>query len=806
MMSKNGAWHMILVIVAAVMLSFSFRISPPLILKEVVFVIGAGLLGLWLILDKQGIENLYIKRLYILPFFLYWIFSILSVYYSQYAKLSIEPSFKFITLAVFLICVLRLRITPEILRYFFYLILVLSFVSGLYGLLQYLNYDPVPWQKFETRVFSTFGHPNIYASYLIFAIPVIIAGLLDQRSRYIRLSGVVVVLLSLTNLILTGSRGAWLALLVVAIPFFFSKKVTQRLITQRSMAFVLLVILSLIILMFIFHDVTSQRFFSLFESDDPGIKSRLIIYKSSLRAVKEHSLLGWGLGTFSAVFPLFHDPDLYKIPPFMHMTMLHHAHSEFIEIALEQGLLGILLFASCISMVMIRIYQLYEGGRSSRTYIPLGIFVGVMALLAHSMVSVSFRFLTTQLLFWSGCMIILNFSARQETNASSELITNAQRVLLRLLFIGLVILLWAAVMPDQLKRYWSCKNLHDAENALRVKDYEKAEKLLQNAHKHDPYSIDTLNALADLYFQNKDLGLAASTFHKIETINPHYPLTRYHLALISFLQGNYEQARVDLLKAEKYRPRAWQIEELRGEIFVREGNMSEAEKFFQLAIFINPSALNSIIYLGLIEARTKNYGAGMDYISRALFFDPNNIAIWEKVAQINSLIAQERHVQLKMEKLSPRKRGVPKHISAFCVDQPLFSAISPSLSVMSGIRQSFTADCAQFRRFQFRVATNHKSFPYTFHFELYEKEGKHEKLLRSETLSVANLEDNSWLEVSFEPVKAARRKGYTAKLKADQASLNKDVYLWINLLDNYPDGEVQLDSMAIKSDLAFHVK
>ena len=139
--------------------------------------------------------------------------------------------------AVFLVMQRALRDRRQIDR-LVTLIIVTGAVVSLYGLVQALHLDPMPWsgsfslnRRFGERVSSTLGNPIFLAGYLIMVVPLALAraveaasgALADHRDRASRLLALVfyasIVALHLAAIVLTQSRGPFIGL--VGGLFFF---------------------------------------------------------------------------------------------------------------------------------------------------------------------------------------------------------------------------------------------------------------------------------------------------------------------------------------------------------------------------------------------------------------------------------------------------------------------------------------------------------------------------------------------------------------------------------------------------------
>jgi O-antigen ligase len=68
---------------------------------------------------------------------------------------------------------------------------------------------------------------------------------------------------------------------------------------------------------------------------DAGKNDRVLMTKDSLKLIAQRPLLGWGLGTFSAVYP--------SVRSFHTNYFVNAAHNDYIQTAVETGVVGLLL-------------------------------------------------------------------------------------------------------------------------------------------------------------------------------------------------------------------------------------------------------------------------------------------------------------------------------------------------------------------------------------------------------------------------------------------------------------------------------
>ncbi len=174
-------------------------------------------------------------------------------------------------------------------------------------------------------------------------------------------------------LILSGSRGGVLALLIAAciVVVMVAKDNGWRAV--RAWTPVLLAVIGA--LAWFGGGAFVSRIGSL------GLSSnRLDLAAVSLGIISDFPLTGSGAGTFRWVFPMYKDIGFGDL-------FYEHAHNDFLEIAIEQGLIGLALFLGLVGWLLYRTYRVYRErhDRLARG-VSLGVILAGLSLLGHSMI------------------------------------------------------------------------------------------------------------------------------------------------------------------------------------------------------------------------------------------------------------------------------------------------------------------------------------------------------------------------------------------------------------------------------------
>ena len=111
--------------------------------------------------------------------------------------------------------------------------------------------------------------------------------------------------------------------------------------------------------------------------------SRYTSFGNSLRATADHFPIGSGVGSFAEVYPAYEDPNRVD------RWYINHVHNDFIELALETGLPGILIIAAFILWWMQRVTAIWRAPEIDPFARAATIASG--AILLHSMVDFPLR-------------------------------------------------------------------------------------------------------------------------------------------------------------------------------------------------------------------------------------------------------------------------------------------------------------------------------------------------------------------------------------------------------------------------------
>jgi len=213
-----------------------------------------------------------------------------------------------------------------------------------------------------------FAHNNGLAAYLICALIIILYWVFSKNTKVIKSMAVTIFFSGIYILSRTYSRGGW---------FIFIIAIILLAILLKELRFLGLSLLVTIILGLKFSFLK----FLIFK--DSG---RFELWDISLRMIKEHPLLGNGIGTFMALFRSFSP-----------LRSISYAHNCFLQLWAEAGLIAVVFFILFIVKTLNEGLFFYKKTKNSIFVI---LVCTITAYLCHSFFDTHLFSLQLAVLFW----------------------------------------------------------------------------------------------------------------------------------------------------------------------------------------------------------------------------------------------------------------------------------------------------------------------------------------------------------------------------------------------------------------------
>jgi O-antigen ligase len=505
---------------------------------------------------------------------LYLLACFLSFLRSDYKLASMHELVK-IAAYIFLFFVTVASINSCGFRYAVYGLMAASVICSMWGIIQFFNGKPVV---------STFGNSNLFASFLIFVFPILLCHWLGHRKNALSwLMGVPALFLISFALIMAKSRGAWagFAVAMLYLPFLF---------IGRERKVVLYLALTLSILLAI-----SMHFWGGFLVDRMTEDIRWQIWRGSATMVRSHPFVGFGLGTYMVHYPQFKVTDYFLHERSVPLT--EHAHSEYLEMMAETGVVGLVLFLAMVIGFFVITFRAVQ--RQKQTYLRLlltGIACGVLGLLVQAAVDVNFRFPSTQLLFWFGMGSALalaverqhadmTFGKSRRAPTLANPTSRQRRLFLSVPAIVIALLLLAYTSMEIVGSIY-------LEQGLRYRyanRWQEAASLYEKSISIFPYCPSAYERLAYAYGKTGDFERSARVYESLLLLVPDYGKVHTNLGHSYLAIGLPDKAMEHLSLALKFNPYDDDASACMGIAYEQKGNSPLARHYFKLASVLDPS-------------------------------------------------------------------------------------------------------------------------------------------------------------------------------------------------------------------------
>jgi len=502
-------------------------------------------------------------------------------------------------------------------------LLIISSLLGIYGIFQYNGIDFSFWKANVGRnqVFGLFGNVNYFAEYMIVPLPLAISLFFATRNRTHKILLFAGILSMGGSLILTFTRGSYLAIGISSTFMFFLYLASRGkgFIKEHKKLFI--IILAFIILVtFLFaipnplnkpgtviSKIKGRISISQF-TKGTSLKRRIAIWKFTGMIIKDHPILGSGLDTFkynslNYQSKFFDQGENRRLYPY---GIADKVHNEYLQLGAELGVLGLGIFLWLIITyfnygikLLKRLKNKYKQG------IIIGLMGGVVAVLIDGIFGFPLHLPATLVLFWLFIGLIVSIKhSEQKTKIeeikktkpkakSDRIETNIYRFkpLLYLVIILLSLFLCVMVTRPFISQIYEFYGVKHAEKV----EYDTAAKYFQEALKWNPYFGMSYYNLGQIISQKGIYTPAIESFEKAEKYMDHPDLPA-KLAYLYFKKGQLDKGIVKLKQAISYQKNEKSMVPLYtdlGNNYMRVERYKPAEIAFKNAIRIDPKYVNA---------------------------------------------------------------------------------------------------------------------------------------------------------------------------------------------------------------------
>jgi O-antigen ligase len=249
------------------------------------------------------------------------------------------------------------------------------------------------------HAYGTMGNPNVLGALLVLLCPAAYVELVAARSAVTRLLAGNALGVMLLALLLTLSRSSWIGLAIATAILLLGRQLpAMRSRVMQFVAVVLVVGAAALAPAGLEHGTTTGGAVSSVET----VSDRLHVWQDTIPLIASRPLTGYGPDTFGLVYPR------YQSGNWGYYAQFDKAHSEVLQVAATQGLLGVAVYVWLVAAVVLAFWR--GSGRPG----AWGLFAG-----------------------WAGYQVVLQFN-----------FTAVAAALPLWIFLGAAVLIWTAPHPD----------------------------------------------------------------------------------------------------------------------------------------------------------------------------------------------------------------------------------------------------------------------------------------------------------------------------------------------------------------------
>ena len=318
----------------------------------------------------------------------------LDMEYVKVAVAGYQTDFMYMLIALLLPSVLSREDVVPVLK----VVAVTGFLMAVHGVYEYIMAVPIPaaWGgvggHVRTRVYSLFGSPNIFGSYMAFLVPLTSAVALYESDRGQRLFYGTAAVFCAASLVFTFTRGAWLACLVGFLVFTWlvDRRLTLGVIGVALLAYFLVPPIHARIQEFASPVYWVQTF---------GGGGRIARWGHAYDQMRRNPLFGAGLGRYGGAVAarFFGSP---------------YVDNYYAKTLAETGLLGLVSYLALIGVYLRDVFRIWRNVADLRMKrLIAGVFSALVVFTAHAFVENIFEVPTVNMLFWLVGTLVLIYGA-----------------------------------------------------------------------------------------------------------------------------------------------------------------------------------------------------------------------------------------------------------------------------------------------------------------------------------------------------------------------------------------------------------
>ena len=370
-------------------------------------------------------------------------------------------------------------------------------------------------------------------------------------------------------------------------------------------------------------------------------QARLYMYRNTISMIRDNLLLGAGFGNFKYVYPRYRDRGEWALSGLN--TRVEQAHSEYLQILSEVGIIGFLAFVWILVAVGRMSWFIFQQSDSRRhLFINSALMMGIVATLVQSAFDFNLQNPASGVTFWMviGFLEVIYRSVKGRQSPSEEsvftLSISSKKfrwtvgiVILIGLFAGIFYSMRPAVGDFYLKRgrFYS-----------ELKDWQSAFFSFEKASLFSPYNFDVYFHLGQTSDLLKDHDRSVTYYKRAIALHPYFIEARNNLGAIYIKLGMIDEAIEEFKGSIEINPYHPGLHNNLGYLYSKRNLLKKAIEEYHKTLRLDPENGEVHKNLGLLYFyKLKDYPRAQQYWERYLILnpaDPQNDSIRYKIEEI----------------------------------------------------------------------------------------------------------------------------------------------------------------------------
>ena len=336
---------------------------------------------------QKKITALFVK-IEIIIFFLFLVSLSISIFYSDNKTESVLKLSRWITIFVTTISLANLL---TLLKPNFKLISILisiSLLADLYFTLdayfQFIKYSPYRFE-FANYLKGVTGNKNITSASYIIRAPFIFYLMYVSKSNFLKVFLSLISITVIYSIFLLSARATFISLILIFVLGVIFELSKREKFTINSFLYFFVFVTPFIISLFSVESNSSAFItnrITTINVEDQSTSERLRFYEHAVNSILENPLTGIGLGNWKLKSIDFDKDNInsYVVP--------YHVHNDFLEIAVESGVIAVLLYITILFVVAKKFFvRMFYEKENGKKYFGLVIIMSGIGFVIDSMLN-----------------------------------------------------------------------------------------------------------------------------------------------------------------------------------------------------------------------------------------------------------------------------------------------------------------------------------------------------------------------------------------------------------------------------------